>query len=157
MDSVLIIGSGHNVERELAAVDRASFGSVIGVNRAALMYGPVDYHVTLHPEIYTKPGKKAAHMVSWRRVQGVDEILDFRWPGCQTSGSSGLYAVKYALDVLKAEHVTLAGIGLDGPHIYTRHDWAQAEQFRRTWRKVLPKIKGRVTSLGGWTKELLDG
>lgn len=151
---VLIIGSGHNVENELAMIDRADFDCVIGVNKGALLYGPVDFHVTLHPEIYGK--KKAAYLVSWRRMQGVDEVVDFKWPGCQSSGSSGLYAVKFALEILGAEHVTLAGIGLDGPHIYTRHDWAQAEHFRRTWRKVLPNIKGRVTSLGGWTKELLD-
>ncbi len=155
MDSVLIIGSGHNVERELATVDRSSFSAVIGVNRAAILYGPVDYHVTLHPEIYAK--KKAAYMVAWKAGKGVDEVLPFRWPGCHHSGSSGLYAVKFALEVLVAENVTLAGIGMDGPHVYNDRDWPQAQQFQKDWIKVLPTLKGRVTSLGGWTKELLNG
>lgn len=151
---VLIIGSGHNVENELAMIDRADFDCVIGVNKGALLYRPVDFHVTLHPEIYGK--KKAACLISWRKMQGVDEILDFKWPGCSSSGSSGLYAVKFALEVLGAQSITLAGIGMEGSHVYNSHEWAQASQFRQTWMKVLPELKGRVTSLGGWTKEVLD-
>lgn len=154
MDSVLIIGSGHNVESELALIDRADFDCVIGVNKAAILYGPVDFHVTLHPEIYTK--KKAAYLVSWRRMNGVDEVMPFKWEGCQSSGSSGLYAVKFAIELLGAESITLAGIGMEGSHVYNSHEWAQAAQFRQTWTKVLPKLKGRVTSLGGWTKEILN-
>ena len=152
---VLVIGCGANVERELSQVDRSSFDCIIGVNRAALLYGPVDLHVTLHPETYAR--QKQARLISWRAMEGVDEVFDFAWRKHGNSGSSGLYAVKYALERLNAESVTLAGVGIDkGPHIYSTSDWAQAEQFQKTWIEVVDKLRGRVFSLGGWTAKLLN-
>lgn len=153
---VLVIGSGVAVRSELAMVNRADFDTVIGVNRAAVEFRPVDIHCSLHPRDFAPI--KAAYMVSHADYRGVDEIFDCLWRVGGTSGSSGLYAVKYALERLGADHIVLAGVGMDeGPHFYNPSKWHQATRFQREWVHVLPKIRGKVTSLGGWTAELLNG
>lgn len=151
---VLVIGSGENVVSELAQINRSGFDKVIGVNRAAIDHGPVDIHCSLHPREYGKI--KAAYLVSHQEHRGVDEVFPCQWRVGGSSGSSGLYAVKYALQALGADQIVLAGIGMTGPHYYTNSDWAQSAIFQQTWKEVLPILKGRVTSLGGWTAELLN-
>lgn len=156
---VLVIGCGQNVRSELDQIDRADFDKVIGVNRAAELFGPVDIHISLHPAIYAK--KKQAYFVSFVPMPGVDEVFDYVWPEAKSddghrSGSSGLYAVKYALERLDCQQVVLAGVGMDSaPHVYNNCAWKQAEGFRHTWEKVYPRLAGKVVSLGGFTRELL--
>lgn len=152
--SVLVIGSGHGVEKELAQIDRESFDTIIGVNRAAILYGPVDIHCSLHPEDFARV--KAGHFVSHREYPGVDEVFPCLWRKGGNSGSSGLYAVKYALRVLDSQDITLAGVGMEGPHIYNPSDWAAARIFQKTWVEVADELRGKVTSLGGWTARLLN-
>lgn len=157
----LVIGAGQNVEAELAQVNRADFDKVLSVNKAALLYGPVDYHLSLHPSLWAK--KKVAWFVahqSFRAPDGsdlVDEVFDYQWPEYPaSSGSSGLYAVKYALERLHADEIVLAGVGMDNaPHVYNNQNWKQAVRFRHTWEKVASRLTGTVTSLGGWTAQLL--
>ena len=154
---VLVIGSGAAVERELSTIDRAAFDKIIGVNRAAVLYGPVDIHCSLHPREYAqvKAGWFVSHDDS---VRGVDEVFPCLWRPGGNSGSSGLYAVKYALGRLEADEVILAGVGMDyGPHIYNPSNWPQAPEFQRTWIEEADKLRGRVRSLGGWTAQLLNG
>lgn len=152
---VLVIGSGANVKNELAIVDRASFDKIIGVNRAAIHFGPVDIHCTLHPKDYGP--QKVAWMVSHQMRNGVDEVFECLWNMGGSSGSSGLYAVKYAIEKLESTDITLAGVGMDiGPHYYNPSNWEAAKRFQRTWIDVLPQIKGKVKSLGGWTARLLN-
>jgi hypothetical protein len=68
-----------------------------------------------------------------------------------------LFAVKYALEKLKADEIVLAGVGMDaGPHYYNPSAWHDAQKFQRTWEQVADKLRGKVTSLGGWTAELLN-
>lgn len=114
--NVLVIGSGANVEDELAQINRNDFDKIIGVNRAAILYGPVDYHCSLHPREYA-PIKKA-RLISHKWCKGVDEVFPCEWRNGGNSGSSGLFAVKYALERLKADHITLVGVGMDAePHV----------------------------------------
>lgn len=152
---VLVIGSGNNVEEELSMIDRGDFDKIIGVNKAAILFGPVDIHVSLHPDVYAK--LKQGYFVSFVQIQGVDEVFDYVWPNSDgKSGSSGLYAVKYALERLHADSVVLAGVGMDtSPHVYNNCNWRQAEVFRHTWGEVASRLIGKVTSLGGYTAELL--
>lgn len=157
---VLVIGAGKAVKEELARVDRADFDKVLSVNRAALLFAPVDVHLSLHPQEWAQ--RKVAWFVSfcgYRKAgkEWVDEIFDYQWPEYPAnSGSSGLYAVKYAMERLGAAEVVLAGVGMDTtPHVYDNRAWKQAERFRHTWEKVAPRLTGRVTSLGGWTAQLL--
>lgn len=153
---VLVIGSGDTVRDDLAQVDRSDFDLVIGVNAAALEFGPVDVHVSLHPEKYAEV--KAAYMVANRPYKGVDAHMQSRWFMDGDSGSSGLFAVKYAIQKRGATYVLLAGVPMDvAPHFNRPEDWEAAKIFQKTWLRVLPQIKGTVFSLSGWTAELLNG
>ncbi len=153
---VLVIGSGHNVENELAQINRDDFDVIIGVNRAAILYGPVDYHLTLHPRDFAS--LKVAHMVSHIKLKGVNEQFDCLWRIGANSGSSGLYAAKYALEKLGADEIILAGVGMDEtPHIYNPSKWHDAKKYQQTWIEVAPQLRGKVKSLGGWTAQLLNG
>lgn len=153
---VLVIGSAASVAAELATIDRSAFDKVIGVNRAAIEFGPVDIHCSLHPKEYASI--KAGYMVSHEKQRGVDEVFPCLWSIGGTSGSSGLYAVKYALERLDATEIILAGVGMDeGPHFYNPSKWHQANRFQKTWIEVAPRLRGTVKSLGGWTARLLNG
>lgn len=148
----LVIGYGHRVKDELSQIDRTSFDFVVGVNQAAIDFGPVDVHVTLHPEKYASV--KAAPMVAPIATKGVDVVFPWQWFDTKSSGSSGLYAVKWSLQY--SQDITLAGVGLDGPHYGRDKDWKSAERFQEIWKKAEPHLRGKVRSLGGWTKELLE-
>lgn len=151
----LIIGSGCTVYADLVAAEQWAFDARIGVNQAAIDFGPVDWHVTMHPREYAH--RKAAPLVSFHAFAGVDLVHPWQWPdGPANSGSSGLYAVKFALEHLQASEVILAGVPIDpGPHYYGSDGWQAAIRFRRAWEFATPTIKGRVRSLSGWTRELL--
>lgn len=153
---VLVIASGPNVREHLDRVNRDEFDAVIGVNQAAIDFGPVDYHCTLHPLEYA-PKRACTWVVAHRMTMGVKEVFPPAWRHGGSSGSSGLYAVKYALQKLQADEVILAGVEITSePHYYTAVDWAQAKLFQRTWIEVQDQLKGKVCSLGGWTAELLN-
>ncbi|MBN49992.1 MAG: hypothetical protein CMN85_10655 [Spongiibacteraceae bacterium] len=153
---VLVIGSGHNVKAELSQINRHTFDYVIGVNRAAIHFGPVDIHCSLHPRDYAPI--RAGYFVSHIKLKGVDEVFPCMWRTGGSSGSSGLYAVKYALQRLDATDITLAGVGIDeAPHFYNPSDWHEAKKFQQTWIEVAPVLRGKVRSLGGWTAQLLNG
>jgi len=82
------------------------------------------------------------------------------------SGSSGLFAVKVALEELGFGRVILCGVPMmPTPHFFKssqdhaldngEYGWRDAESYRQGWLEALPAMKGRVFSMSGWTKELL--
>lgn len=151
----LVIGSGDRVRAELAKVNRDDFDVIIGVNQAAIDFGPVDYHVTLHGAEYAP--KKVATLVTQRKHRDADIVTPYAFRKGGKSGSSGLFGVKFALVDLECDEVVLAGVGMDfAPH-YNRPDLWKPQGFRQAWIEALPHMKGRVTSLGGWTAEILNG
>jgi hypothetical protein len=84
-------------------------------------------------------------------------VLDYRWPGMTLSGSSGLFAVKAALEVLGADRVVLAGVPMstDQRHFNKGEPWAKGAPYLDAWRIALPFIRDRVRSLSGFTRDLL--
>jgi hypothetical protein len=161
MARILIIGSGPNAAEEVerarttASGNRRFWDITVGVNYAAERYGPVDVQCTIHPKLFAGNRKLAPYLVSTVGVRGCDEILHWNWPGCDNSGSGGLYAVKWALNQ-DPDQVVLAGVGIDlAPHDTGGRVWEDAARFRPTWEYVKPQLEGVVTSMGGWTRELL--
>lgn len=151
---ILVIGSGAGVIEELSQINRQGFDAIIGINRAAIMFAPVDYHISLHPRIYAE--RKVSYFIAHQEVARVDEVFPYEWKGCTNSGSSGLYAVKYALEKLKADEVVLCGVGMDErSHTYNEAPWKYAKKYQQSWLHVADELRGRVTSMGGWTAELL--
>lgn len=71
------------------------------------------------------------------------------------NGSSGLYAVGFAL-LRGASRVICAGVPIDDqPHYFYKPAPFRADGYRAAWERALPVIKGRVFSLSGWTRDLL--
>lgn len=87
---------------------------------------------------------------------GIDRAANYLWPGMNASGSSGLFAVKVALEA-GFDRIILAGVPMQaaGAHFFNPAEWAEVGSFTEAWRIALPRIQGRVKSMSGWTAELL--
>lgn len=119
--------------------------------------------VTLHPELladYEKIRKTANLPDCYRTIGPLESECDIRlpylWDDQIDSGSSGLFAVKAALDT-GHDRVICAGVPMEprAGHFHRRSVWDQCLGFRRGWEQSLPHIEAKVRSISGWTKDLL--
>lgn len=152
---VLVIGSGLTVVDDLwLARQLFTPDLTIGINQAALMHGPVDLHVTLHPEEFAH--RKVGRLIAHKRYPGVDEVFEPHTDrGCPNSGSSGMYATRIAR-AKGGTHVVLAGVPITvEPHDFGGAPWRAAQAFRETWRLKKNELVPYVRSMSGWTRELL--
>lgn len=156
----LVLGGAACLWEDLRALG-AWTGLTVATNDAGAFYpGILDIWATLHPE----------KLFSWTeeraRRGGNDDYEVWAWPGSagvtrahrptwSAAGSSGLYAVEVALE-LGAEQIVLAGVPMDAqPHVTGGEAWAHADDHRGAWLESASRLRGRVTSLSGWTRELL--
>lgn len=174
MKTALVLGGAATVwDDAAAALDLGKPDIVVACNDISARWaGPVDYMVTLHPEKllgwqderrrrgYSEPAFVVSHekpegFEAGRAYPRVDFAVDYRWPGMEGSGSSGLFAVKVALTA--ADRVILAGVPMDpaAAHFFHPARWAEWESFTDAWHRAMPFIKDRVRSMGGWTADLL--
>lgn len=139
----------------------APVAGLFAVNDAAAEYpGHVDAFVTLHPEKLphwlakriTPPGD----VVSIMKDPGVTRITPYQWPEMTGSGSSGLYAVKVALEA-GFDRVVLCGVPMEfeRAHYFDPKPWADVDQFWPSWEICLPRLKDCVRSMSGRTATLL--
>lgn len=155
-----VLGGASGGLAELASVQ---FDAVFAVNDAAAEYaGELAEFVTLHPEKLpqwitqrrtlglSEPGEVVAHV----EAPHVTVVDDYRWPGMNASGSSGLFAVKRAL--LRFDRVILCGVPMQASraHYFNSAAWDEVEAFRDAWTIARPFLKN-VRSCSGWTAELL--
>ena len=154
MNIVLVVGCAACVWDDLKRVPL--YHDIVTTNQMTRDYPRVpNVSVTLHPDKAVRYARQGVHMVSWEHTVGTDEVwMDeaFRY------GSSGLYAVGYALKEMQATLVILAGVPMDDtPHYY---DGGSLEPYlfayREAWQDVLPQLRGRVISMSGWTRQLLE-
>lgn len=146
------------------ALDLAEPDVFVAVNEVGCKWvGPLDYWVTLHSEkFHTWARKRNVHeytsvfpMTARGNGYGCDVYYDHnRFGHC---GSSGHFGALVALDLAEADRVILCGVPLtsDAGHIDGRPSWDDADEFRYVWNASLPYFRGRVTSMSGWTRELL--
>lgn len=72
-------------------------------------------------------------------------------------GSSGLLTVKVLLEQ-GCDRVICVGIPInEQPHFNKPHAWDMPEQYPKDWERHYDKLKDRVRSASGWTRELLGG
>ena len=161
----VVLGGAAGAWEELAAASRiAPVRHIFAVNDAAMHYpGHLDAFVTLHPEKLSgwlgarrtaglpEPGAVIAH----RMDTHVTEAVEYKWPEQQSSGSSGLFATKIALE-RTALPVVLCGVPMDAAraHFFNDQPWTDVDQFRAAWEQVKGRL-ARVRSMSGWTAELL--
>lgn len=170
----VILGGAGCVWRDLDAARRiGTYDAAIAINDAVAHYpGAVEIFATLHIEKaeawlderaargYPPPGLIAAHKGNTNegrasRLQA-DYVTDYLWPGMPASGSSGLFAVKVAL-----EHgygrIVLCGVPMraEERHFFDPEPWSDVGKFTEAWLAALHRIRGHVRSMSGWTRELL--
>ena len=82
----------------------------------------------------------------------------YRFAGQTSSGSSGLFALKVALEDLGASRAVLCGIPMDTQsHFFDAAGWQAARRHVAGWRQAMPLIKDRARSMSGWTRDMLGG
>lgn len=155
--SWLVVGSASCVWSDLAPLRER--GPIVAVNQMiADCPWPITAGATLHENMAAGWARSAlgAPIYCHNGADGVTHVRPWR-SGWQ--GTSALYAVEIAL-ALGAGRIVLAGCPMDdGPHYYgppgesPLGPWL--ELYRQGWMAALPEIKGRVTSLSGWTRDLL--
>lgn len=158
-DKAVILGGGHTLWADLAQIADVSQRLVIAINDAGVAYqGRVDYWVTLHPEKLPKwteqrKGNQDYETISHKTRKGarVDRVVRELW-----AGSSGLFAAQFAVNDLGCTDVILCGVPMTPTgHFFSSDPWRHCEKYRRGWKEAEPVFAGRVTSLSGWTRELL--
>lgn len=156
--NALVIGGASTVWDDLAALREWTPGCTVVVNDIGTVYPRFDAWATLHAE--KLDGWKAERTarglpggyVTWGRPEkpGTDRTLA-GW----TSGSSGMFGVGVAL-AMGAESVVVAGVPLDArPHFFDEAAWESFHLYRRAWERRVERLRGRVWSMSGWTRELL--
>ena len=128
--------------------------------------------VTLHPEFmddYEKQRKELGLHSDYEIVAPLDgEVgmhgkrgnisrrISYRYPGMNSSASSGGYAAKVALDD-GFDRVVLAGVPMEteANHFTRGKPWLQRDSFTIGFKQSVPYFAGRVRSMSGWSKEIL--
>jgi hypothetical protein len=165
--TTLILGGARSVWDDAAAATAlAEPDAVFAVNDIGTRWaGPVRAWCTLHPE----------HMARWRAERarrgfpaafehvghetgqpGIDRVTGYLWPGMNASGSSGLFAVKVAMES-EFDRIILAGVPMqaEGAHFFNASPWGEVASFIEAWKIAMPLIAPHVRSMSGWTRQLL--
>lgn len=175
MTIAFVLGGGACVHEDLAAAEKlCTPDHVVACNDFGAEYpGELDAFVTLHPDElprwigarrengYPEPKRIISHKV--RTMQDgkgepfVTQTHEFRWQDfVGVSGSSGLFCVKVAFEILGAKKVILCGVPMDDrPHFFDTEKWEAVRNFTGTWEQLIPVLRDRVRSMSGWTRETL--
>lgn len=182
MKTALVIGSATGVWEEIFEL-RSWFrpDEVVVVNDMIQAYRyPITAAVSLHPEKMSRwlsQRMRRSHQgpqhiaiqdtwEDWFRVIRHEKRLSFTptlitgqmMPGQTNSGSSGLFAVKVALDDLCCDRVICVGMPMDADRAHFHRagrEWRGADRHRKGWEEARDHMKGRVTSMSGWTADFL--
>ena len=173
MRVALVLGGGACVWDDLeAALNLGEFHGVVTCNDVTAAYpGPIDACASLHSNSwgrwlgerasrgYPRPGKVFGHdgAKGARHAEATDEFIEYRFPGQDRSGSSGLFALKVALIDLGFDKAVLCGVPMapNQRHFFDLRPWGAAHAHRKGWEQALPAMKDRARSMSGWTAELL--
>lgn len=158
MTVALVLGGSARVWEDVeAALDLGEFDGAVGCNIVGIHYpGRLDAWCSLH-------GDKLKLWAARRALKGLPphkaligmEDAPHRFPGQTDPGSSGLFALKVALD--RFDKAVLCGIPMDpaAAHFNDPKAWRPALDYRASWTQALPHIAERARSMGGWTADLL--
>jgi hypothetical protein len=174
LKNALVIGCSADVWKDVRkARDLCQFHGVYCVKLAGVHYrGGYFTWVGLHPEWmekYTAERKALGHHSMYETVappdgelgtegknRKIDRRVSYRYPGMNSSASSGGYAAKVALED-GFDRVVLAGVPMvtEAQHFTRGKPWLQRDGFVPGFELSIPHFAGRVRSVSGWTKEML--
>lgn len=155
----LALGGASSVwDDEKAARELAGeFDLVVACNDIGTQYPGITHWVTLHPD--KMAGWLVQRLKNGHPLTGFEIVTHrqhpkkYRMTG-DWGGSSGLLAVKVALEA-GATHVICAGIPMTAtPHFFSKPNWRFAENHRNGWNRRKDGLT-RVRSMSGWTRQLL--
>lgn len=164
MTIALILGGASCVwDDAKAALALADPDAVIAINDMIPAWpGKIDYAVTLHPN-------KLPMWLAKRRERGME--TDFpcwahrrdRANGvthyCSDwQGSSGLFAIKVAIQQIGISGAILAGVPMTPTPHFVRGEskpWKSANAFIAGWKRHMDEIKSVARSMSGWTRQQL--
>jgi hypothetical protein len=166
--AALVFGRAEGVWGEIEEAKRLyAFDLTVAVGSAGVDYpGHIDCWVTYHANKFPQwvqkreTRKRPAAGALWTARSGLrykPTLHVNKVDGCE-GADSGLIGVVVAMRM--ARKVVLAGIPMDperGQYDSPGSYWDEGLRHRDTWLKFLPEMRGRVTSMSGWTKEILNG
>lgn len=171
MSICLVLGGGDTLHADLDAYTGPIDGVVTANDAVAEWPGGVDAAVSLHPGYFLSKGwlrkreergyappKRLIGHEEWKRGGAPEglELTEYRFPGVEKSGSSGLFAAKVALIDLGFERVVFCGVPLTvTPHFFGGDPWKFAENYRRVWLTLPDEYRNRMRSMSGWTRVYL--
>jgi hypothetical protein len=164
--SALIIGgSGSALAEAEEAMALGRYDLTIAINDVGTLWsGPIDIWCSLHPDKmagWREARARAGYPAASRHIghvaaPGVDEGREYRFAGQPSSGSSGLFAVKIAIDD-GCERIVLAGVPMS-PELGHHNDgkpWDECNVYLPAWEWAMPIMRDKVRSMSGWTAEKL--
>lgn len=169
MKTCLVLGGASCLQADVtAAMGLGPFAGTVACNDSGTWWpGQLDGWVSLHSgkltawarqrakQGFTPASRLAGHLNETSRRPEL-EYVDHRFPGQIHVGSSGLFAVKFALLDLGFDRAVCCGLPMDEQcHFFRDAPWTGAKSHRRGWQEALPAIKDKVRSLSGWTADLL--
>lgn len=172
---ILVVGCADSIWDDVKnATNMATFDKVYCVKLAGVYWpGRFDVWATLHPEYmddyeahrsslglpngYEIVAPRSDEVGEHGRKGKITRRVSYRWPGMNSSASSGIYGAKVALDDCPDARVVLAGIPLTASPHFTRgpQPWAQLGSFTPGFETALPFLEGKVKSMSGLTMEKL--
>lgn len=180
----IVVGSADCVWRDLKEAQRLfPDADIIAVNHAGVdLDTPLTAWVSLHGwellRVWMPLREAKGYPAAEKTFSGLDAgdqkvvkdaltaCVEAKFEGQNHSGASGLFGVKVAAVDLGYETVVCCGIPMwETPHYHKSHDdhpidgkpngWVAATSYWVGWQEALPKMKGIVFSMGGYTREIL--
>lgn len=170
MRIALVLGGAECLWQDVeAALEMGEFQGVVACNDAGAAWpGDLDGWVSLHSgklARWIRDREKNGHWPAWKvaghlnetqRSPAVALYVDHRFPGQRKSGSSGLFAAKFALIDLGFDRAVCCGMPLEAQkHFFGGGPWYSYGGHRGGWTQALPVIRDRLRSMSGWTADLL--
>ncbi|MGA0604868.1 hypothetical protein ACO2Q0_02620 [Phenylobacterium sp. VNQ135] len=171
MTVALVLGGAACVWSDVeAALDLGEFSAVVACNDVVAAWpGRLDAAVSLHPEKfgtwitqrrrrgYPDPVRVIGHENARANPRLPDCITGFashQFPGQKGSGSSGHFALKFALIDLGCDRAVLCGVPMseDQAHFFDEKAWTAANPHRKGWEQSWSHIRHRARSMSGWTR-----
>lgn len=155
-----------------AALCLGEFSGVVTCNDVTAAYpGQIDACASLHsaqwPGWLTErqrrgheaPARVFGHLEAskGKGAHVVTDWTEYRFPGQDRSGSSGLFAAKVALIDLGFDKIVFCGVPMTAGqrHYFDARPWSGASAHTDGWRQALPILRDRARSMSGWSAELL--
>lgn len=178
MKTCLCLGGADTLFDDIDAYTGPIDGVVACNDAGAHWPGELDAWVSIHPLYFDKkkwcadragrgypePKRLVGTPVSKDEIWSMQGDLPGRvgfsesnFPGSLT-GSSGMFAAKYALIDLGFDRVVLCGIPISPrPHFWdvTQTVWHVADQYQRAWLTIPAEYRRKMRSMSGWTRLLL--